>query len=187
MFAKDLGAVEGGGKAELRPLEPWQAEEFWAHIQRGSDFIGQYVGLPDVVRDLESARALLQRYAEKAAADRGRMHGIWLDGTLVGAVTLRLFDAEARTCEVGCWLEPAGAGKGLVTRACREIIDWAVRVRGIHRVEWICDVENLPSSKVAKRLGMRRDGVLREAYFFRGVWRDEEVWSVLGPEWLEGR
>lgn len=56
----------GDDGAELRPVEPWQAEEFLAHVDRGREFIGQYNGLPDVVTDLESSRAFLQAYAEKA-------------------------------------------------------------------------------------------------------------------------
>ncbi len=74
------------------------------------------------------------------------------------------FDAEHGNCEVGCWLEPAGTGRGLVTRAMRILIDWAVEERGIHRVEWIAASANVPSVNGARRLGMTRDAVLRESY-----------------------
>lgn len=50
MFAVPLG--DGAG---LGPLEPWQAEEFLAHMDRGRAYIGRHVGLPDVVHDLDSA------------------------------------------------------------------------------------------------------------------------------------
>ncbi|MCX4981712.1 GNAT family N-acetyltransferase [Streptomyces sp. NBC_00572] len=179
MYAISLG--DDG--AELRPLEPWQADEFLAHMDRGREFIGARNGLPDVVTDLESSRAFLRAYAEKAAADTGRIHGIWSDGTLVGAVILRKLDTGGGTAEAGCWLEPAGAGKGLVTRAARTLVDWAIEVRGIHRVEWVVSSDNEPSIAVARRLGMSKDGVLRESYPYRGRRHDEEVWSVLAPEW----
>jgi len=182
MFAMSLG--DG---AELGPLEPWQADEFLAHIDRGRDFIGQHVGLPDVAADLRSARAWLQSYADKAAADAGRLYGIRLDGLLVGGVLFRVFDAAAGTCEAGCWLEPAAAGRGLVTRAVRVIIDWAVEERGIHRVEWQVSSANTPSINVAKRLGMTREGVLRANHPYRGVRQDTEIWAVLAPEWRAAR
>lgn len=178
MFARALG--DG---AELRPLEPWQAEEFLAHMDRGRDFIGRYVGLPDATADLDAARRWLRSYADKAAADTGRLYGIWCEGRLVGGVLFRLFDAEAGTCEAGCWLEPAFAGRGLATRAARVLLDWAFRERGMHRVEWLVSTENTPSINIAKRLGMTREGVLRENYLYRGVRQDTEVWAVLAPEW----
>ncbi|MFZ3597100.1 GNAT family N-acetyltransferase [Streptomyces sp. BH104] len=177
----------GDGNAELRPLEPWHAEEFLAHLDRGRDFIGRFIPFGQDARDAEGARALLQRYADKRAADSGSLHGIWLDGKLVGGVLFRVFDASAGTCEVGCWLEPAATGRGLVTRAARVLIDWAVDERGIHRVEWIAAAGNAPSIGVARRLGMRRDGVLREAFLYDGVRHDEEIWSVLAPEWRSAR
>ncbi|MFD8645716.1 GNAT family N-acetyltransferase [Streptomyces zaomyceticus] len=179
MFAKSLG--DDG--AELRPLEPWQAEEFLAHMDRGRAFIGEHIALPDFVADLDSARAFLRSYAEKAAHDTGRVYGIWTGGTLVGGVLFRTMDVAYGTAEAGCWLEPSAVGKGLVTRACRVIIDWAVEERGIHRVEWHASTANTASTAVARRLGMTREGVLRENYPHRGTRTDTEVWAVLAPEW----
>lgn len=172
-----------GDGAELRPLEPWQAQEFLDHIERGREFIGRYVGLPDLVTDLESSRAYLQRYADKTAADTGRICGIRLDGKLVGGVLLPQLDAAQGTAEAGCWLEPAASGRGLVTRAARVLIDWAIRERGVHRVEWHVDTENAASIAVARRLGMTREGVMRGNFLYRGSRRDTEIWSVLAPEW----
>jgi RimJ/RimL family protein N-acetyltransferase len=183
MYAKSLG-VNG---AELRPLEPWRSEEFLAHIDRGREFIGRFVGLADVVTDLPSSRAFLQRYADATAADTARIHGIWLDGTLSGGVMLRTMNVEQGEAEVGCWLEPAAAGKGLVTRAAGILIDWAVDERGIHRVEWVVASGNAASIAVARRLGMTKEGVLRESYKHRGERLDVEIWSVLAPEWRKAR
>ncbi|MBB5122070.1 GCN5 family acetyltransferase [Streptomyces eurocidicus] len=176
-------AISLGDGAELCPLEPWQAEEFLAHVDRGREFIGRYNGLPDAVTDLESAGAFLRTYAERAAADTGRLHGIRADGTLVGAVLFRRLDVAQGIAEAGCWLEPSAVGRGLVTRAVRAIIDWAVEERGIHRVEWWVSAGNEPSIAVARRLGMTKDGVLRESYLYRGKRHDEEIWSVLAPDW----
>ncbi|HEX5567543.1 MAG TPA: GNAT family protein [Streptomyces sp.] len=183
MYAMSLG--DDG--AELCPLEPWRAEEFLAHMDRGREFIGRHIALPDVVTDLESSRAYLQAYAEKAASDTGRIHGIWTDGELVGGVLFRTMDIAQGTAEAGCWLEPSAVGRGLVTRAARVIIDWAFEERGIHRVEWLVSAANEASIAVAQRLGMTQDGVLRESYLYRGKRHDMEVWSVLAPEWRAGR
>lgn len=179
MFATSLG--DG---AELRPLEPWQAAEFLAHMDRARATVDPWIPWASRSTDLDSARATLQRYADSTAGDTGRLYGIWLDGTLVGGVMFVGFSATAGNCEIGCWLEPAAQGRGLVTRAAGRLIDWAVRVRGIHRVTWLCRPDNTASGNVARRLGMRLDGTLREEYAHRGTRYDTQVWSVLAPEWL---
>jgi RimJ/RimL family protein N-acetyltransferase len=176
-----------GDDAVLRPLETWYAEEFLAHLDRGREYIGEFIGFPDLATDLASSRALLQSFADRAAADTGRLYGIWAGGTLVGGVMFRTLDVAAGKAEAGCWLEPAGVGRGLVTRAARLIIDWAVEERGIHRVEWLVSTGNSASIAVAQRLGMTKEGVLREYYLHRGKRADLEVWSVLAPEWRAAR
>jgi RimJ/RimL family protein N-acetyltransferase len=59
-----------------------------------------------------------------------------------------------------------------------------VRVRGVHRVEWLTRPDNSASRNVARRLGMQLDGVRREEFLYRGVRHDTEVWSLLAPEWV---
>jgi ribosomal-protein-serine acetyltransferase len=176
-------AIALDDRAELRPLEPWQAEEFLAHIDRARDAVDPWIPWASRNTDLASARSTLQRYADLAARDAGRLYGIWLDGTLVGGTMFVHFDTEAGSCEIGCWLEPAGQGHGLITKAAGQLVEWAVRVRGIHRVAWLTRPDNTASKNVARRLGMRLDGVLREEYLYLGTRHDTEVWSLLAPEW----
>ncbi|MEV0458062.1 GNAT family N-acetyltransferase [Catellatospora methionotrophica] len=178
MFALPLG--DG---AELRPLEPWQAEEFLAHIDRARDDVDPWIPWASRSTDLDSARATLQRYADMNAAGTGRIAGIWLDGTLVGGTMLFGMDAESGNGEIGVWLEPAGQGRGLVTRACRAMLDWAFGERGLSRVQWVTRPDNVRSLSVAARLGMTREGVLRESFPYRGRRYDSEFWSVLAREW----
>ncbi len=188
-MGSDVYAVPLASNADLRPLEPWRAAEFLEHLDRARDHIAPWVGQSFVATDLTQAQAVLQRYADARARDEGGIAGIWLDGVLVGGVMFVSFHVAAGTCEVGCWLEPAAVGRGLITAAAGQLIDWAVRVRGIVRVEWQTLSANGPSIRVAQRLGMRRDGVLRNAVAPRPGNEgraDLEIWSVLAEEWLSG-
>jgi len=169
--------------AELRPLEPWHADEFLAHMDRARASVDPWIPWAARSTDLGSARATLQSYADKQAADTARLHGIWLDNTLVGGVMFVRFDARAGNCEIGVWTEPAGSGHGLVTAAARLLVEYAVVERGMRRVEWVTTPHNNRSRAAAQRLGMRLDGVLRSEYLHNGVRHDSEVWSLLAEEW----
>jgi RimJ/RimL family protein N-acetyltransferase len=173
--------------ASLRPLETWHAEEFAAHLDRAREHIRPWVGPGFVTEDLDGARATLRRYAERQAADGARLYGIWLGDGLAGGVMFTAFDATAGVCEVGCWLEPAAEGRGLVTRACGALLDWAYDTRHLHRAEWHCRADNVRSSAVADRLGMTLEGVRRESWPYAGARYDKQVWAVLAPEWRARR
>ncbi|MFI9640152.1 GNAT family N-acetyltransferase [Micromonospora sp. NPDC051925] len=178
MFALPLAET-----AELRPLSPWHAGEFLTHLDRAREHIAPWVGASFVATDLDSAHRVLHRYAEKWANDAGGIWGIWVDGTLVGGVMFVSFDTVSGVAEAGCWLEPAAEGRGLVTRAATRIVDWAIRERGIHRVEWHARVGNVRSVAVARRLGMRHEGTLRGVAPGPAGRIDVEVWAVLAGEW----
>ncbi|MEV6637654.1 GNAT family protein [Actinoplanes sp. NPDC051470] len=178
MFVTDLG--EG---ARLRPLEPWQAPEFLEHIDRARDYVDPWIPWTSRSTDLASARAVLQRYADQQAQDKARLYGIWLDGTLVGGVMLINIDADGGQFDVGCWLEPAGAGRGLVTRAAARLLDYGFTERGWHRANWKCRPDNEASRAVARRLGMRLEGTLREDFPHLGRRHDTEIWAILAREW----
>ncbi|MGW4892343.1 GNAT family N-acetyltransferase [Kitasatospora sp. NPDC004240] len=179
-------AIPLADDAELRPLEPWQAEEFLAHIDRARANTDPWIPWATRSTDLDSARATLQNFADKQASDSGRLYGIWLDGTLVGGVMFVSFDAKAGKCEIGVWTEPAGEGRGLIGAAVRHLVDYAFRVRGLHRIEWWNSAANTRSRAVAQRVGMSREALLREYFLHNGVRQDYEIWSLLAHEWKPG-
>jgi len=198
MFEAPLTDVRGA--ARLRPLEPHQAEEFAAHLDRAREHIRPWVGPSFVTTDVDGARATLQRYADATARDGNRIFGIWADEvvepvettgramqTLVGGVMFVEFSAAAGTCEIGCWLEPAAEGRGLITAASRMLLTYAFDERGLHRAEWRCRADNARSSAVAERLGMTLEGVLREAWKVGERFYDKQVWSVLAGSRVSAR
>jgi RimJ/RimL family protein N-acetyltransferase len=169
--------------AELRALEPWNADEFAAHVAAAEEHLARWLPWGHSAATPIGAAVLLHRYAEQQSHGEGRMYGIWVDGKLSGGTLFRTWEKANGMCEVGVWLAPEVTGRGLITRAATVMIDWAFHVRGMHRVEWRCAATNEPSRAVARRLGMTLDGTLRETFLHKGVRHDVELWSVLATEW----
>jgi RimJ/RimL family protein N-acetyltransferase len=172
-----------GDGAELGMLEPWHAEEFLQAVERSREHLLAAIPAAHTVHTVEDARAYLRLFADGHASDVKHLVGIWLDGTLVGLTMLFDFDARRGTCEMGVWLAPEARGRGLVTRACRYVLDWAIGVRGMKRVQWTHSPGNDRSAAVARRLGMTREGVLRSAWTLGDRRTDQVVWSVVAEEW----
>jgi RimJ/RimL family protein N-acetyltransferase len=172
-----------GDGAELCALEPWQAAEFAAHVDRVRAHLAPWVPFAHSVTDTDSARGLLQRMADAQARDAGRFYGIRVDGELGGGTLFRTFDAAAGVCEVGAWIAPEHQGRGLVRRAVTHMITWAVGPRGLSRVEWRTDPRNERSRAVARALGFTLEGTLRSNFALAGERRDTDVWAMLAGEW----
>lgn len=165
--------------AELRALEPWQAQEFHAFIEGARAHLAPWLPWATDIDDPDKAERWLRTYAEDQARDGKRLYGIWLDGVLVGGAGFASFNCRFGVCELGAWLAPRAQGRGLVTRAAGRMIEWALETRGMSRVEWRTSTANIRSIAVAERLGMHREGVLRAALPLHGVRHDVEVWSLI--------
>ncbi|MDT0453972.1 GNAT family N-acetyltransferase [Streptomyces hesseae] len=178
MFSFSLG--EG---VELRPLEPWQAEEFAAHIDRVREHIAPWLPFERDITDTESARRFLQGFADSQAKDGPRLYGVHSDGELVGGGFYRLFEPAEGSCELGAWVDPATQGRGVAFRVLVALIDWAVETRGISRVQALIEPENERSLAMVKRLGMTYEGTMRSVFPTGGARMDVQVHSVLSDEW----
>ena len=104
-------------------------------------------------------------------------------GELIGSVGLRMPAPEARVAETGFELDSAHWGKGYATEAARALLDHGFASLGLHRVHAHCIAENQASARVLERLGMIREGRLREHEYFGGRWWDVLLYGVLASEW----
>jgi ribosomal-protein-serine acetyltransferase len=160
-------------------LEPWQAAEFAAYVDRVREALKPWIPWAYTVVDEASARAFLQNYADRQAADTGRIFGLYVSGVMQGGLIYRVFNTAQGVCEIGVWLAPEVRGRGLITRASQVLIDWALNVRGMTRVEWQCDPRNQSSVAAARRLGFTHEGIHRKAFYLDGEHRDVQVWAIV--------
>ncbi len=93
--------------------------------------------------------------------------------------------ADPRLAEIGFTVRPEYQGCGYATEGTRALLHYLFRSRGKHRVTARCDPRNIASARVLERIGMHREGCLREAGWAKGEWVDEVCYAVLDREWDE--
>jgi RimJ/RimL family protein N-acetyltransferase len=85
---------------------------------------------------------------------------------------------EHGQAEVGYWIAAWARGNGYAGEAARALAAYAFG-RGLHRVELLVAIGNLPSQRVAIKSGFTREGVLREARPVPGGRSDMIIFSLL--------
>ncbi|GKW46034.1 GNAT family N-acetyltransferase [Planococcus sp. NCCP-2050] len=106
---------------------------------------------------------------------------------MIGAVELNIRDEVNRTGEIGYILHPDFWGRGIAGKAADQVLQFAFNGQKLHRVFATCDPRNTASYKVLEKLGMSKEGRLRENIQLRDGWRDSFVYSILEQEWRESR
>ena len=107
-------------------------------------------------------------------------------GEMIGSVGLRRRPGEPRVADVGFEIAPPHWGQGYGTEAARVLVGYGFSELGLHRVHAHCIGENEASARVLRRIGMRREGVMREHEFFGGRWWDVHWYGMLASEWSDG-
>jgi RimJ/RimL family protein N-acetyltransferase len=106
------------------------------------------------------------------------------ENTVKGMIKIHCQYSRIREWEVGWAIHPEEWGRGYATEAARYLMDWSFKELNIHRVVAFCHANNDASVRVMEKLGMKKDGRLRETRWLNGAWWDEYVYAVLEREWI---
>ncbi len=88
-------------------------------------------------------------------------------------------------CEIGYFILPEYWGCGYGTEMGRAIIDELFINQPIHKIVASCNGNNRSSENIMKKLGMSKEGSLRQVRYKDGRWDDEIKYGLLRMEWEE--
>lgn len=103
-------------------------------------------------------------------------------GRHVGNVSIWHLSRPSRSGEIGYWIRTDETGQGIATEVARTALRIGFQELGMHKVVLRIALGNLPSERVADKLGFVREGVLREEIKVGDRWLDHSVWGLLEHE-----
>ena len=65
------------------------------------------------------------------------------------------------------------------------MVDYLFLTRNIVRIQAQVDPENVASWKTLEKIGFQKEGILRKAFYCRGKWKDDLIYSILREEWKQ--
>ena len=167
--------------ARLR-LRPFGLQDIEAILSYATD--------PEWARYLPVPQPYTKENAEQFIAgqillDRAR-HPSWAIehvGVVRGGINIR-FDFENRVGEMGYSIARSHWSQGLTTEAARAVLDAAfVAYVDLKRIRAMADARNTGSLRVMEKIGMIREGTLRQNRVVRGESIDEVWRGILRSEW----
>ena len=101
---------------------------------------------------------------------------------IIGAVGISI-DAPHARGELGYWIAVHEWGNGYATEASRVLIDYSFRTLGLHRIQARHFMRNPSSGRVMQKLGMKFEGINREAFRKNSRFEDTALYAILENEW----
>ncbi len=103
------------------------------------------------------------------------------DGLVVGSVGLTVNKNHQRG-ELGYMVAKEHWNRGYCTEATRALVDYGFRALGLNRIQAMHFPRNAASGRVMQKLGMTREGLLRQYVCNRGTYEDLVLYSIIRDE-----
>ena len=101
----------------------------------------------------------------------------------VGLIQVRRLEQEFTTAEWGFVLGSTYWGTGIFVEGAELLVDFAVDVLRVHRLEARAAVKNGRGNGALRKLGAMQEGVLRRSFLRNGEYLDQVLWTILASEW----
>ena len=174
-------------RIELRPFAEADAAEILELVRGNYEHLRPFIQWATEDYSLETARNFIER-SEKASAEKtGQTFGIFENEKIIGAVSFVAFNWTSRRTELGYWIDKSCAGRGIITKSCKVLVDHAFEKLEMNRIEIRCAAENVKSRAVPERLDFKLDGILRQSEWRHTRFYDMTIYSLLAEEWEKSK
>ncbi|WKA54614.1 GNAT family N-acetyltransferase [Planococcus shixiaomingii] len=106
-------------------------------------------------------------------------------GKVIGAGEINVRDAANKGGEIGYIINPAFWGQGFATETAKLLLQYGFSELNLHRIYAKCDPRNTASRTVLEKIGMLKEGMMRENLLLKEGWRDSLLYALLEQEWRE--
>lgn len=168
----------------LMILDQQHAADIFYSININRDYLRKYLPWVDNSVTMQDSLDFIKISKEKHAKGNGFDVGIWYTGYFAGTIGFHSMNKISGELSLGYWLDPRYMGRGLMTKACKAMIDYAFHIYNVNRVEIRCAKSNEKSRAIPIRLGFIQEGVIREGENLEHGREDLIIYGILKREWM---
>lgn len=170
---------------ELRPLQVFHTEPLYHLIQASRRHLRDFLIFVDMTTKEEHTRQFVEETVVSNAKLESFVAVIYVDNEVAGLVGFNAIDYQNKRAEIGYWLGEPYIGQGIMTKAVEAMIAYGFETLQLNRIDLKAASTNDKSRGVAKRLGFKEEGVIREAEWMHDHYLDHVHYGLLKNEYNE--
>ena len=172
-----------GEKIVLKRRSHEHDEELFALIDRSRQVLREFLFWVDDTHSIEDVKKVTDIFF-KNWDECNSFEYVFFDkksNKMVGAGGIHTVSYMNRMAEYGYYLDKNARGNGYVSEFVK-LLEKELFARGIHRLVIRCDEKNPASAAVAKRNNFVYEGLLRDAKYAYGEYRNSMVFAKINEE-----
>ncbi|MCJ8340242.1 MAG: GNAT family N-acetyltransferase [Pseudomonadales bacterium] len=168
----------------LRSMLQSDQDDFFNHRLDHENFI--YIGLA------QEKQQVAERFAEIMSGwkgSEGEKLALAIElkstGSMAGDLMFKYQSHSHQIAEIGYALKTDFQGQGIATEAAKMLVDYVFNELPVNKIVAYCDPRNTASFSLMEKLGMRREGHLRENMRIGDQWCDTYCYALLKRDWRQ--
>ena len=168
----------------LRPMQPEDLDDFLNHRLDHDNF--KYIVLP------QDRQQVAERFAEIMLGWKGAEAEkltlaveVKASRAVAGDLMFKYLSHADQIAEIGYAIKTEYQGLGIATEAAKMLVDYVFAELPVNKIVAYCDPRNTASFSLMEKLGMRREGHLRENMRLGDQWCDTYCYGLLKRDWQQ--
>ncbi|MBX2847606.1 MAG: GNAT family N-acetyltransferase [Acidiferrobacterales bacterium] len=131
--------------------------------------------------DIDSEADILthiSKYRQAQFEGIGISFGIFFKNELIGNIDYKIINSNEETAEIAGWIIESMQGKGILTKCCEKIIDYAFNTLKLKNVEVQVAKNDQRCREICENLNMRMQGIKINANAAQGSKIDMVIYSI---------
>ncbi|GCE18748.1 GNAT family N-acetyltransferase [Dictyobacter kobayashii] len=167
---------------ELKLIAESDAQAIFQLIDNNRPYLRQWLPWIDYTQSIADELAYIRTVTAQYQEHQSVACAIYYKGTVAGTISYHPIDWANRKVEIGYWLGPQFQGHGLMTKACKALIDHAFDDLKLNKIEIRCATGNARSCAIPQRLGFTHEGISRQAEWLYDHYVDLHLYGLLVSE-----
>ncbi|MCF8364363.1 MAG: GNAT family N-acetyltransferase [Bacteroidales bacterium] len=165
----------------LQRISHQDAEEVFDLIDNNRQHLRVWLPFVDTTYSVNNTHSFIEQLQKPYC--REMVFTICSKDSITGLIGFKDIDTANKRLEIGYWISKQDEGKGMVTDACKSLIEKAFSKMNMNRIQIKCGIGNQRSSNIPKRLGFNFEGIERAGEKHKNGFIDLEVYSLLKSDW----
>ncbi|NLT50498.1 MAG: GNAT family N-acetyltransferase [Ignavibacteria bacterium] len=168
-------------RVKLRKIDLFDTQDIYEYASNPQ--VSEYL-FWDTHKSPITSRKFISNIMQCAIEGRECPWGIEFKETskIIGTAGFNFCDTRNKKAEIGYALSPQYWNKGIMTEIVNLITVYGFKYLALNRIEARCELENIASHKVLEKCGYTKEGILRQAAFAKGKFKDLYLYAIISSE-----
>lgn len=169
----------------LSLIDTKYSQEIYRVTEESRSYLREWLPWLDGNTSLSDTENFIKACMKGYAQQKSLTTVILINGKVAGIAGYNEIDWTNRTAYIGYWLGENFQGRGIMTRVCKVLTDYALYDLKLNKVDIHAAEENLKSRKIPERLGFTQEGKIRQNEWLYDHFVDHIVYGMLANEWKD--